>query len=76
MINDNLGKKIRMHGAPLLLTRFNFNPSEVWDVITNPFPDFNGVTAEVWEYTVEVWEWISNFIPHFIGYVITYQCWE
>ena len=34
-------------------------PSKVWDEITYPFPNFNGVT-------VEVWEWISNFIPHFI----------
>ena len=24
--------------------------------------------------TVEVWEWISNFIPHFTGHVITYPC--
>ena len=25
--------------------------------------------------TVEVSEWISNFIPQFTGYVITYPCW-
>ena len=25
--------------------------------------------------TVEVWEWISNFIPSFTGHVITYPCW-
>ena len=30
--------------------------SEVWDEITHPFPNFNGCA-------VEVWEWISNFIP-------------
>ena len=35
--------------------------------ITCPFPYFNGAT--VW-----VWEWISNFIPHFTGHVITYPC--
>ena len=34
-------------------------PSKMLDVITYPFPNFNGSTAEVWE-------WISNFIPHFI----------
>ena len=34
-------------------------PSKVWDEITYPFPNFNGCT-------VEVWEWISKFIPHFI----------
>ena len=32
---------------------------KVWDEITYPFPNFNGCTFEVWE-------WISNFIPHFI----------
>ena len=30
------------------------------DALTFPFPNFNGAT-------VEVWEWISNFIPHFPG---------
>ena len=39
----------------------------VWDEITYPFPNFNGCT-------VEVWERISNFIPHFTGHVITYPC--
>ena len=45
----------------------NHTPSKlwVWDKITCPFPNFNGAT-------VEVWEWISNFIPHFIMYIITY----
>ena len=31
----------------------------------------NGATA-----TIEVWEWISNFIPYFIMDVITYLCWD
>ena len=35
------------------------------DEIPYPFPNFNGVT-------VEVWEWISNFMPYFTGHVITY----
>ena len=35
-------------------------PSNVWYEITCPFPNFNGAT-------VEVWEWTSNFIPHFIN---------
>ena len=34
-------------------------PSKVWNEITNPFPNYNGAT-------VEVWEWIGNFIPHFL----------
>ena len=29
---------------------------KVWSEITYPFPNFNGIT-------VEIWEWISNFIP-------------
>ena len=40
--------------------------SEVWDEIFNPFPNFNVVT-------VEVWEWIGNFIPYFTINVITYS---
>ena len=37
----------------------------MWDEITYSFLNFNGAT-------VEVWEWISNFIPHFTGHVIEY----
>ena len=39
------------------------------DEITYPFSNFNGIT-------VEVCIWISNFISHFTGHVITYPCWE
>ena len=61
----------------ILLTRINFNVAwitnyihyNVWDEITYPFPNFNGTT-------IEVWKWISNFIPHFPGEVITYPCWD
>ena len=42
-----------------------YRTDEVWDEITYPFPSFNGET-------VEAWEWISNFIPHFTEHVITY----
>ena len=42
-------------------------PSKVWDEITNPFLNFNGAT-------VEVKEWISKFIVHFIIDVISYPC--
>ena len=41
----------------------------MYDEITYPFPNFNSET-------VEVWEWIRNFIIHFIGDVITYPCWD
>ena len=61
--------------GPLLLTWINFNPRlensihyQMWDENTYSFPNFSG-------WTVEVWEWISNFIPHFIGHVITFRCW-
>ena len=33
----------------------NHIPSEMWGEITYPFPNFN-----------EVWEWVSNFNPHFM----------
>ena len=39
--------------------------SKVWDEIIYPLPNFKGIT-------VEVWEWINTFIPHFIMDVITY----
>ena len=35
--------------------------------IIYPLPNFNCCA-------VEVWEWLSNFIAHFIGHVITYPC--
>ena len=43
--------------------------SKVWDKFTYPFPNFNGATVEVWEY-------ISNFIPHYMMDIATYPCWE
>ena len=39
-------------------------PGKVWDEIIYPFPNFNGVT-------IEVWGWINNFIPQFNVDVIT-----
>ena len=39
--------------------------NKVLDEITYPFPNVNGTT-------VEVWEWMNNFIPYFIVDVITY----
>ena len=40
----------------------------MWNEITYPIPNFNGVT-------VEVWERVSNFIPCFTGHMVTYTCW-
>ena len=42
---------------------------KVWDEIIYPFPNINGCT-------VELWEWLSNFIPHFIVDVITSPRWD
>ena len=47
----------------------NYIHCKVWGEITYLFPNFNG-------FTVEVWEWISNFVPHFTGNAITYSCWD
>ena len=42
---------------------------KIWDEITNPVANFNDVA-------IEVWEWISNFVPYFTGHAITYPCWD
>ena len=44
-------------------------PTKMWDEIPLPFPNFNGSA-------VEVWEWLRNFIPHFIMGVITFPFWD
>ena len=46
----------------------NHASGKVWNEIIYPFPNFNDAT-------VEVWELISNLIPHNIIDVITYACW-
>ena len=47
----------------------NYIQYKVWYEITWPFPNFSGATFEHYE-------WMSNFIPHFTGHVITYPCWD
>ena len=42
---------------------------KVCDEIPYPFPNFNGTA-------IEVWEWTSNLIPHFMMDVIPYPCWD
>ena len=42
----------------------SYMSSKVWGEIIYPFPNFNSCT-------IEVWKWISNFIPHFIMDAIT-----
>ena len=41
----------------------------MWDEITYPFPNFNGAT-------VEVLEWINDFIPYSTKSVIIYPSYE
>ena len=58
---------IYQHGSTLITAWIsNHTPCKVWDEITYPFPNFNGAT-------IEVWEWISNYIPHFKMDVITHS---
>ena len=58
------------HGLTLISAWIsNYIHYKVWDGIIYPFRNFNGCT-------VEVWEWISNFIPHFTRYVNIYPFWD
>ena len=45
------------------------NCNKVWDKITYPITNFNG-------FTVEIWEWVSNFISHLIMDVINWPCYD
>ena len=47
----------------------NHMPGEMWEEITLAFPNLNGAT-------IEVWERLSYFIPHYIMDVVIYPCWE
>ena len=53
------------HQIPRLVNNYMLN--KVWDEITYPLSNSNGRT-------VEVWVWISNFIPHCTMDVVTYPC--
>ena len=56
------------HGLTLIpLWASNFIHYKVSGGITYPFPNFNGCT-------VEVWEWISNYILNFNVNAVTYSC--
>ena len=58
------------HGLPFIPPWIsNDMSSKVWDEITYLYPNLNGST-------VEVWEWRSNFISHFIMEIITYPYWD
>ena len=57
--------------GPYLLTWFNFNPSmdkQLHLSYTEASNYLSGATGDVYE-------WVSNFIPHFAMDLITYACW-
>ena len=59
MTRDNRGP-FYLHRLTLIPAWIsNHVPCTVWDEITYPFTNFNSAT-------IEVWEWINNFISHFI----------
>ena len=47
----------------------NYINYEIWDEIIYRFSNFNVCT-------LEVWECISDFIPHLMGHVVIYLSWE
>ena len=68
--NVFLGSSFYLHGLILILAWIsNYIHYNAWDEIIYSFPNFNGAP-------VDIWEWISNFIPHFTEHVITYPCWD
>ena len=62
-------QKIRLfHQHRLILitaSLSNYIIYNVWDEFIDSFPIVNGEA-------VEIWEWVSNFLLHFTGHVITY----
>ena len=46
----------------LSIDRYNYVHDKVWDEIAYLFPNCNGCTFEIWE-------WTGNFIPYFTGHV-------
>ena len=65
-----IGDSFYIHDLTLIPTWIdNYIGYNVWYETTYQFLNSNGET-------IDVWEWICNFIPHFTGYVITYPCWD
>ena len=60
--------RVLHHGLTLIPAWMNnYIHYKVWDEINYSIPNFNGCTADVWE-------WINNLISHFTWYLITYPC--
>ena len=52
---------------------------KMWDEINFPFPNVGWITYPFSNFngcTVDVWEWISNFIVRFSMDANTYPCWD
>ena len=66
----NISGPFYYHGITLIPSWIsNYIHHKVWDEITYPFPNFKCAT-------IEVWECISNLIPHFTGHMIISPCWD
>ena len=48
----------------------------LWEILEGHIVQCKAIFPNHNSCSIEVWEWISNFIPHFIMSVITYQCWD
>ena len=55
-------------GVPFI-NMFQLKSQKVWNEIIYLFPNFNGAT-------VEIWEWIRNFISYITENVIAYPWWD
>ena len=70
---DTARSYVPLHRSPgdpftkMVKYQYQHDEYNVWDAITYPFPYFNGCT-------VEIWEWISNFIPRFTELENIYSC--
>ena len=63
--------------GPPSLTRINFNPSmDKWLHLFWYMEWTYSSIPKLQRSTVEVWECISDFIPHFIRHVVTYPYWD
>ena len=56
-------------GSILLTWVSNYIHHKVWNEIAYPFSNFTSATVEVWNILV-------NFIPHFTGHLISYPWWD
>ena len=54
-----------LHGLTFILASISgYIDNGEYGEITYPFPNIDGTT-------IEVWEWMGNFVPNFTGHVIT-----